>query len=220
VVTGVIIWRTISTIEKKFQQLLESENDLRHSYNQTISSWGKALALVDKETEGHSQRVTELTLKIAKLHGIAEDDLEHIRRGALLHDIGKMSITEKVLNKRTSLSAKERALIEKHPLHAFTLLKDIPYLAKALEIPVYHHECWDGSGYPYHLSGKDIPLAARIFAIVDNWDALISDRPYRKAWPEDKVLLYLENESGKRFDPEVVDTFLRFIRKGQKLSQT
>lgn len=211
VITGIIIWITIQTIEKKFEQLVESERNLRNSYDQIVDGWGKALELFDKDTEGHSLRVTELTLDLARKNNIDSEELEHIRRGALLHDIGKMGISDETLNKKASLTDKERLLIERHPLHAYVLLKDIPFLEKAMDIPVYHHERWDGTGYPYHLSGTDIPLAARIFAIVDNWDALTSDRPYRKAWPEDKVILYIQNQSGQKFDPDLVNLFLSSI---------
>jgi HD-GYP domain-containing protein (c-di-GMP phosphodiesterase class II) len=124
-----------------------------------------------------------------------------------------MGISDETLNKKASLTDKERLLIERHPLHAYILLKEIPFLEKAMDIPVYHHERWDGTGYPYHLKGTDIPLAARIFAIADNWDALTSDRPYRKAWPKDKVILYIQNQSGQKFDPDLVPQFLNSISR-------
>jgi putative nucleotidyltransferase with HDIG domain len=213
VISGMVIWITVLTVEKNFMKLIDSENKLRESYNQTIDGWGKALELFDRDTEGHSLRVTELTLDLAGKLGLEGEDLEHIRRGALLHDIGKMGISEDILNKKESLTEKEKALVEKHPLHAYVLLKDIPFLEKAIDIPVYHHEHWDGTGYPYHLSSADIPLAARIFAIADNWDALTSDRPFRKAWPEDKVIQYIRNQSGKKFDPELVKLFLVNLSK-------
>jgi len=211
VITGIIIWITVETIEKKYEQLVDSERNLRISYDQTVDGWGKALELFDKYTEGHSLKVTELTLDLARKNKIDSEELEHIRRGALLHDIGKMGISDEILNKKASLTDKERLLIERHPLHAYVLLKDIPFLTKAMDIPVFHHERWDGTGYPYHLSGEDIPLAARIFAIADNWDALTSDRPYRKAWPKDKVILYIKNQSGQKFDPALVTLFLNCI---------
>jgi len=211
VVTGFIIWITVTTIEKNYQKLIKSENNLRVSYEQTIEGWGNALELYDEETEGHSIRVTELTLKLARKLDIAEPDIEQIRRGARLHDIGKMGVSDLVLNKPGPLTTQERYQVEKHPLLAYELLKEIPFLEKALEIPVFHHERWDGSGYPYHMAGKDIPLAARIFAIIDNWDALTSDRPYRKAWPTKSVIEYIQEEKGKKFDPDLVDTFLELV---------
>jgi putative nucleotidyltransferase with HDIG domain len=210
--TGIVIYIKVLTLEKKFQQLVAAEDDLKNSYDLVIDGWGKALELFDRETEGHSKRVTEMTIKMAKELGISDDDQDHIRRGALLHDVGKMGISEEILNKKSSLTDKERAIIEKHPLHAYTLLKEIHFLEKALEIPLYHHERWNGEGYPYHLAGKDIPLAARIFTIVDHWDALTSDRPYRKAWPKDKVIQYIKNQSGKIFDPELVELFFESIQ--------
>ena len=142
---------------------------------------------------------------------VAEADIEQIRRGARLHDIGKMGVSDQILNKPGPLTTQERYQVEKHPLLAYGLLKEIPFLEKALEIPVFHHERWDGSGYPYHMAGKDIPLAARIFAIADNWDALTSDRPYRKAWPIKAVIQYIQEEKGKKFDPDLVDTFLKIV---------
>ncbi len=209
-ITGVVIWISVSTLERKFEELLASESNLRRSYDQTIDAWANSLELFDEDTEGHGQRVTKWALGLAQMSGIGEEDLDHIRRGALLHDIGKMGISDQVLNKKSLLTTQERTLIERHPLHTYVLLKDISFLNEALDIPVYHHENWDGTGYPYRLAGADIPLAARIFAIADNWDALTSDRPYRKAWPEDKVVKYIENQRGKKFDPELVDSFLEY----------
>jgi putative nucleotidyltransferase with HDIG domain len=209
VITGVIIWITVRVIERNFLRSIAAEEKLRESYDQTIDGWGKALELFDRETEGHSLRVMELTVKLAKKLGVPESDLVHIRRGALLHDIGKMGIAEDILNKRESLTESERVQLEQHPLMAYELLKEIPFLEKAMEIPLFHHERWDGSGYPYQISGKDIPLSARLFAIADNWDALTSDRPYRKAWPRDKVISYIRKQSGVKFDPDLVDLFIK-----------
>lgn len=208
VVAGIVIWITMLTIEKNYLQLLDVNNRLQESYDRTIDGWSKALELFDRDTEGHSRRVTDLCLTLARKLNLLEEEVEHIRRGALLHDIGKMGVAEEVLNKRGTLSPEERALVERHPLHAYVLLKDIPFLEKAIDIPLYHHERWDGTGYPYFLTGEDIPLAARIFAIVDNWDALTSDRPYRKAWPREKVIQYIRDEKGNKFDPDLVDLFL------------
>jgi putative nucleotidyltransferase with HDIG domain len=169
------------------------------------------LELFDKDTEGHSLRVTELSLNISRALKLPEDEIKHIRRGALLHDIGKMGISDQVLNKTGSLSEEERKSIEEHPWYAYQLLKDIPYLEKALEIPLSHHERWDGSGYPQGLRGDRIPLSARIFAIADNWDALTSDRPYRKAWPKEDVVEYIQRQAGKMFDPELVVLFIKKV---------
>jgi putative nucleotidyltransferase with HDIG domain len=210
-ISGIVIWITVDTLEKNFIRIIKSERDLRKSYDQTLHGWGKALELFDRETEGHSFRVSQLAVDLAKLAGVKADNLEHIRRGALLHDIGKMGIDEDILNKPESLSEEERLEVEKHPLNAHKLLKDIPFLDQAMEIPVYHHERWDGSGYPFQLAGEEIPLSARIFALVDNWDALRSDRPYRKAWPKDKVISYLRSQSGQKFDPDLVEPFISIV---------
>ena len=159
-------------------------------------------------TEGHSRRVVETTLKLARIFNIDEDKLIHVRRGAQLHDIGKMGIPDNILQKPGKLTEEEWQIMRQHPRYAFNWLSSIDYLRSALDIPYCHHEKWDGSGYPRGLMGREIPMAARIFAVVDVWDALRSDRPYRKAWNEDKVMDYLEAEKDKHFDPEVVDASL------------
>ena len=210
-ISGILIGITMITIENNLGQLVMAERQLRDSYNLTLDGWGRALELFDKETEGHSIRVTELTLEIAKFLNIDKDEIEHIRRGALLHDIGKMGISDQILNKTSSLSEEERKSIEEHPWYAYQLLKDIPYLEKALAIPYSHHECWDGTGYPQKLKGKMIPLSARIFAIADNWDALTSDRPYRRAWPKEDAVKYIQDQAGKAFDPDLVTLFVEKI---------
>jgi PAS domain S-box-containing protein len=192
-----------------------AEENLAEAYDTTLEGWAKALELRDKETEGHSRRVTETTLIVARVMGFTEDELIHVRRGSLLHDIGKMGIPDDILRKNGPLTADEREIVQKHPDTAFDLLKRISHLEKALEIPYCHHEKWDGTGYPRGLKGEEIPLAARIFAVVDVWDALSFDRPYREAWPQDKVLRYLSDESGKHFDPAVVIIFLQLCEQGK-----
>jgi len=159
----------------------------------------------------HSRQATELTVKIAQEMGILDQELVHIRRGALLHDIGKMGIPDYILQKDGPLDETEWELMRQHPIFAFEMLSPIPYLRPALDIPHYHHEKWDGSGYPRGLKGEQIPLPARIYAVVDVWGALLSDRPYRKAWPEEKVLEYIREQSGKHFDPRVVDIFVKIL---------
>jgi putative nucleotidyltransferase with HDIG domain len=185
------------------------------AYDTTLEGWAKALELRDKETEGHSRRVTETTLIVARAMGFDEEALVHIRRGSILHDIGKMGIPDDILRKNGPLTEAEREIVVNHPQTAFNLLKSIPYLEKALEIPYSHHEKWDGSGYPRQLKGEEIPLSARIFAVVDVWDALSSDRPYRNAWPREQIIEYLLGESGKHFDSMVVDLFLQMLREGK-----
>lgn len=196
-----------------FNNLQKSNLELLKAYDETIEALSYALDLKDKETEGHSRRVTDLTLSIAKEMDIPEEELIHIKRGALLHDIGKMGIPDSILLKPGKLSDEEWAIMKMHPVYAYQMLSQIEYLRPALDIPYCHHEKWDGSGYPRGLKGKEIPLAARIFAIVDVFDALSNDRPYRKAWPIDKVLEYIREQSGKHFDPQIVDVFICRVEK-------
>jgi putative nucleotidyltransferase with HDIG domain len=185
--------------------------NLSLAYDATIEGWSKALDLRDKGTEGHTLRVAEMTVQLADIMGIGSTDLIHIRRGALLHDIGKMGIPDSILNKAGQLTEEEWAIMHRHPEFAFEMLSPITYLRKALDIPYGHHERWDGSGYPRHLPGEQIPLAARIFAVVDVWDALISDRPYRNTSTKAAAAEFVRKNSGKLFDPRVVETFLRMI---------
>jgi putative nucleotidyltransferase with HDIG domain len=191
-----------------FEDLQRSNADLARAYDATIEGWSRALDLRDHETEGHTQRVTETSLQLAQLMGISPAEMLQVRRGALLHDIGKMGIPDSILLKPGPLNEAEWAIMRRHPTYANELLSGIDYLRQALDIPHYHHEKWDGSGYPYHLERERIPLTARIFSIVDVWDALRSDRPYRAGWPEDKVQSYLLAEAGRHFDPDVVSAFM------------
>ena len=194
-----------------FEGLERANMELALAYDTTIEGWSRALDLRDHETEGHSQRVTELTLRLAAARGIAEDEQVHIRRGALLHDIGKMGVADGILLKAGPLTDEEFAQMKRHPQLAYDLLAPIPYLQPALDIPYCHHEKWDGSGYPRGLKGEQIPLAARLFAVADVWDALRSNRPYRAAWPEDKVRAHLRALSGAHFDPRLVEVFLNLV---------
>jgi PAS domain S-box-containing protein/putative nucleotidyltransferase with HDIG domain len=189
--------------------------ELAEAYDTTLEGWARALELRDKETEGHSRRVTENTLKIAMAMGIDGEYLEHIRRGAILHDIGKMSIPDEILHKPDKLTNKEREIIKQHPVTAYNLLAPIPFLAKALEIPYSHHEKWDGTGYPQGLKAYAIPMSARIFAVADVWDALTSNRTYNQAWPRDKTIAYFVQQAGTHFDPRVVNIFLELIERGE-----
>jgi HD-GYP domain-containing protein (c-di-GMP phosphodiesterase class II)/ABC-type amino acid transport substrate-binding protein len=195
-----------------FESLQRANLNLTLAYDATIEGWAKALELKDGTTEGHSQRVTQMTLNLAIKMKIRNDDLVHIRRGALLHDIGKMGIPDYILLKPGPLSPDEWVIMKKHPVFAMDLLKNIPYLAPALDIPYSHHEKWNGSGYPQGLHGERIPLAARVFCIVDVWDALTSDRPYRKAWDNESTLNYIKDNSGIHFDPAVAEEFLLMIQ--------
>jgi len=188
--------------------LHEAHTQLLDAYEATIEGWTRALDLRDKETEGHSRRVTELTEKLAEAYGLNTDELPHIRRGALLHDMGKIGIPDSILHKPGALTDEEWSIMRKHPQFVYDMLKSVEYLQPALDIPYCHHEKWDGSGYPRGLKGEEIPVAARLFAIADVWDALTSDRPYRAAWTKDAALEYIREQSGKHFDPHVVDLFL------------
>jgi len=190
-----------------FEQLQDSNTELSIAYDATLEGWAKALELRDRETVGHAHRVIEMTLRVADRLGIRGESLQHIRRGALLHDIGKMGIPDSILLKPGPLTPAEWEIMRQHPAHAYEMLKTIDYLEPALEIPYCHHEKWNGNGYPRGLKGKNIPISARIFAVVDVWDALTSDRPYRFAWPEHLALEYIQMEAGKHFDPQVVNAF-------------
>lgn len=177
----------------------------------TLEGWIRALDLRDRETEGHSRRVVGLTEKLAEELGVCGEKLVHIRRGALLHDVGKMALPDSVLLKPGELTEEEQAVMRRHPEHAWEMLKGVDFLRPALDIPYAHHERWDGSGYPRGLSGAGIPLAARLFAVVDVWDALRYDRAYRAGWPAERVKEHLRDGSGTQFDPAVVPAFLRIL---------
>jgi putative nucleotidyltransferase with HDIG domain len=194
-----------------FHDLQKSNFELALAYDATIAGWSRAMDLRDKETEGHTQRVTNLTLRLARTLGIGDSQLIHIRHGALLHDIGKMGVPDNILLKPDQLTAEEWEKMMKHPGFAYEMLSSIRYLQPALDIPYCHHEKWDGSGYPRGLKGHEIPIAARIFAVADVWDAITSDRPYRKGWSKEAALEYISEQSGKYFDPEVVKRFLELI---------
>jgi PAS domain S-box-containing protein len=194
-----------------FDTIQRASMELAIAYEATIEGWSRALELRDRETEGHAQRVSELTLSLAQAVGIHGEELQHIRRGALLHDIGKMGISDQILLKEGKLTAAEWKIMRTHPALAFQMLQSIYYLRPSLDIPYCHHEKWDGTGYPRRLKGDQIPLAARLFAVADVWDALISSRPYRRAWSKKRALAYIKNQSGRRFDPYVVEVFLRIV---------
>jgi PAS domain S-box-containing protein/putative nucleotidyltransferase with HDIG domain len=190
--------------------------ELTLAYDATIEGWSHALDLRDKETEGHSLRVTDLTLKLAGAFGLNNDELIQMRWGALLHDIGKMGVPDGILLKPGPLTDEEWVVMRKHPSFAYEMLSPIHYLRQALDIPYSHHEKWDGSGYPQGLKGKQIPLSARIFAVVDVWDALRSDRPYRSAWSDEKAYNHIRSLSGTHFDPQVVEKFFLALGKMSK----
>jgi PAS domain S-box-containing protein/putative nucleotidyltransferase with HDIG domain len=202
-----------ATRRAQWNERLERANTaLREAYEATIAGWARALDLRDRETEDHSLRVADLTVALARRMGVAEPDIEHLRRGALLHDIGKMGVPDAILNKAGPLTDEERAIMQRHPVDAYRIIEPIMYLRPALDIPRAHHERWDGSGYPAGLRGEAIPLGARIFAVVDVWDALTNDRPYRSAWDAATALDYLQRHAGSLFDPQVVRAFVEMMR--------
>ncbi|MFN8411517.1 MAG: PAS domain S-box protein [Anaerolineales bacterium] len=208
--------RNITERKNAEKALQTAHNHLQEAYERTIEGWVRALDLRDRETEGHTQRVTELSIKFARTLGFTEEEISHIRRGALLHDMGKMAIPDEILQKPGPLNETEWYEMRKHPIYAHEMLSPISYLLPALDIPFCHHERWDGSGYPRGLRGEEIPLVARFFAIVDVWDALCSDRPYRKSMPRHEVIAYIKDKSGTLFDPNLVQVFLSMIEAESK----
>ena len=195
-----------------FENLQQSNRELSQAYDATIEGWSRALDLRDKETKGHTQRVTAMTLDLARAFDFSEEDLLQIRRGALLHDIGKMGVPDHILLKKEPLTEEEWIAMRRHVQYGYDLLKPIDFLTPALDIPYCHHEKWDGTGYPRGLKGEQIPLAARLFTVVDVWDALRSDRPYRPKWSQQETLAYIREQSGKHFDPQIVGSFLQMIQ--------
>ena len=199
------------------KKLQDANEALDRAYQLTLEGWVKALDLRDNETEGHTLRAADMTVHLARFMGVREDDIPHVRRGALLHDIGKMAIPDSILLKPGPLSAEEWKIMKQHPKTAHTWLSSIDYLKPAVDIPYCHHEHWDGKGYVQGLHGDEIPFWARIFTVIDVWDAMRSNRPYRKALPEKKTLDYIRGESGKLFDPRVVEAFFDLRLQSPKL---
>lgn len=194
-----------------FEKLQRSNDELALAYEVTIEGWSRAMDLRDKETEGHTQRVTEMAVRLAWAMGMSNEQIVHVRRGALLHDMGKLGVPDSILLKPGELTDEEWLFMRKHPQNAYDMFSSIEYLRPALDIPHYHHEKWDGTGYPQGLKGLQIPLPARVFAVVDVWDALQSDRPYRTGWTQEKVLEYIRAQSGIHFDPKVVELFMKVL---------
>jgi len=193
------------------QEMESLHEEVLAAYDKTIEGWSRALDLRDKETEGHTQRVTELTLRLAQAAGLSDESLVHIRRGSLLHDVGKLGIPDSILLKPEPLSVAEWEVMKMHPVYAYEWLSVIEYLLPALDIPYCHHEKWDGSGYPRGLKGEEIPLAARLFMLADVWDALTSDRPYRKAINSEDALQHIRDGAGRHFEPRAVELFFKVV---------
>lgn len=210
----IAIIRDITERKRAELELQRAHQKLTEAYDATIEGWSRVLDLRDKETEGHTQRVTEMTVRLARALGVSEEEIIHIRRGSLLHDIGKMAIPDSILQKPGPLTEEEWVEMRRHPEYAYQMLYPIAYLRPALDIPYCHHEHWDGTGYPRGLAAEQIPLAARIFAIVDVWDALLSNRPYRKGSTEESVLEYVRKHAGLYFDPSLVQSFLELFHQG------
>ncbi len=207
---------------KSFENLQRANLELAAAYDTTIEGWAAALDLRDRETANHTLRVADLTIELARAAGISEAELVHIRRGALLHDIGKMAVPDAILLKRDKLTDEELVVMKEHPAHAFRLLSPIPFLRPALDIPYCHHERWDGRGYPRGLNGEAIPLAARLFAVVDVWDAMRSERPYREGWSDERAREHLRSLAGTQLDPSAVELFTRMMdaREGRQKQQS
>jgi GAF domain-containing protein len=199
-----------------FENLQRSNQELLQAYDTTLEGWARALELRDRETEGHTRRVTELTLRLARYMGVSDSEIVNIYRGVLLHDIGKMGVPDHILKKKGKLTPEEWVEMRQHPTYAYNLLAPIAFLRGVMDIPYCHHEHWDGSGYPRGLKAEQIPLAARIFSVIDIWDALLSDRPYRTAWPREKVKDHIKESAGSILDPRIVNIFLSMIEEEEK----
>ena len=198
----------IRHIKRDESRISTLHDELQKAYDSTIEGWGRALELRDKETEGHTQRVCAMTMTLAARFSFTSEELRHIKFGALLHDIGKMGVPDAILLNEGLLTSEEKAIMRHHPDYARSMLSGIAFLKPALDIPYCHHECWDGSGYPQGLKAEAIPLAARIFAVADVWDALSNDRRYHEAWTSEQVCEHIRCRAGSHFDPQVVDKFL------------
>jgi putative two-component system response regulator len=207
--------RLVLAIRRELRQQNERARhrlDLELAYEQTMLAWGKALELRDHHTQGHTLRVTDLALRLARIYEFSGQAFKDMYRGALLHDVGKMGVPDMILTKRDAFTLEERKVMEMHPVLAYEMLAPIEFLQGALDIPYCHHEKWNGKGYPRGLMGTDIPLPARIFSVVDVYDALTSDRPYRASWPKEKAIDHLVEEKNKSFDPQAVDRFVEIVK--------
>ncbi len=211
-VTSGIIWVIVGNMEKDLALAVASEVELSKNYNLTLEAWAKVLEYRDRETEGHSRRLMVLSTRLAHALGLPEAEMVQLQRGALLHDIGKLAIPDEILLKPGSLTDDEQRIMQKHPVYAKQMLAGIPFLAPAVAVAYSHHERWDGHGYPDGLKGDEIPLSARLFAVIDAWDALNSERVYRPAWKPEKVKEYLQENAGIRFDPHIVEVFLEMMQ--------
>ncbi len=206
-----IVWIIVRNLERHMQRAISSEAELRNNYDLTLEAWAKVMEYRDRETEGHSRRLVDLGTRLARALGISEEDVSQLQRGALLHDIGKLAIPDEILLKPSALNEQELKAMQKHPEYAKQMLAGIPFLEPAVAVAYSHHERWDGQGYPQGLSAEQIPFLARLFAVVDAWDALSSERVYRAAWPEEQIKAHLRENAGTKFDPHIVEVFLQLV---------
>ena len=211
-VTSLIVWFIINNVEKNLERVKSTNAELYKNYNLTLEAWARVLEYRDRETAGHSVRVTELSTRLAHAVGCTEEEIEQLRSGAILHDIGKLAVPDNILLKPAKLDESEAEIIQKHPFYGKQMLSGVSFLETSIPIVYCHHERWDGQGYPQGLKGEQIPLLARIFSIVDCWDALNSNRPYRQAWSQEKIVNYMKDNSGSSFDPHIVEKFLQIIQ--------
>jgi putative nucleotidyltransferase with HDIG domain len=210
-VAGAVIWVIVRNLERNLQRVKESQAELEKNYDRTLEAWAIVLETRDRETEGHSRRLADLTSRLAQALGLSEAESVQLRRGALIHDIGKLAIPDQILLKPGPLDATEREIIRKHPVYAKNMLDGIKFLEPSLCVAYSHHEWWDGNGYPEGLKGDQIPLLARIFSVVDTWDALGSERSYRPAWSREEIVKYIRENAGRIFDPQIVEVFLKLV---------
>ena len=207
-----IIWVIVRNMEKDLHLAIASEAELSKNYDLTLEAWAKVMEYRDRETEGHSRRLMILSARLAQALGMPEEDMVQLQRGALLHDIGKLAIPDEILLKPAALDEEDRRIMQRHPVYAKQMLAGIPFLEPAVAVAYSHHERWDGKGYPDGLKGEEIPLTARLFAVIDTWDALNSERVYRPAWQPEQVKEYIRENAGVRFDPRIVDVFLDMMK--------
>lgn len=213
IAAAAITYIVAGNIDRHLAQVERSESELRRNYDLTLDAWARVLEYRDSETEGHSRRLVELTTQLARALKLDEEQIVHLRRGALLHDIGKLAVPDSILLKPGALNAEERSIMEQHPVIARQMLSKVSFLEQSIELIYSHHERWDGRGYPQGLQGTQIPLSARIFTIVDQWDALRSDRPYRNAWTVAQVTAYIRENAGIIYDPQLVEVFLPLVEE-------
>lgn len=212
VIASVVVWAIVQNIETSLQRVQDSEAELRQNYELTLEAWAKVLEYRDRETQDHSLRLVELSTRLARAVGCSEQQILYLRRGALMHDIGKLAIPDEILLKPSILTDTEREIIQQHPVYAKKMMSGIKFLEPAIDVAYSHHERWDGKGYPQGLRGEQIPLLARIFSIVDTWDALNSPRVYRSAWAKEDIISYIKENAGIRFDPQLVSVFLQMAQ--------